>query len=69
MLFSDAAAACADIGFVLWTPEDKQSYPIIADLVDDQPTWVQTEDYKANTTPPSTRGNKAAPCLSKPATN
>ena len=42
--YFDAAAACADIGFDLWTPEEKQSYSIIPDLVADEPMWVQTED-------------------------
>ena len=59
MPYVDAAAACADIGFVLWSPEENQSYPIIADLEDDEPMWVQTEDSKANTTRPPNQGNKA----------
>ena len=68
--YFDAAAACADIGFVLWTPEKKPSYPIIADLVDDEPMWVQTGDSKANTTRPPTQGNKAvSQCLLTPGTN
>ena len=67
--YSEAEGACADIGYNLWTPQDKQPYSIIAHLADDKPMWVQTEDYKANTATPPTQGNKLSQYLSSANTN